>query len=71
MATSSPQVYLFNLICLNSHHPIIRESLDSTTSIMLTAYPTPVSEWFSPEHEEDMTVITSMIHAARYLFISY
>lgn len=42
-----------------------RESLNPTASIMLCEYPTTVPAWFAPEQEEDMTVITSMIHAAR------
>lgn len=43
-----------------------RELLDSTPSIMLSSYPTSESSWFNPEKEEDMLIVTSAIHSARY-----
>jgi valyl-tRNA synthetase len=51
--------------------PIDREALDPTASIMLSQYPSHEAEWFAPDQEEDMTVITSMIHAASSLRSHY
>eukprot|EP00604_Paraphysomonas_vestita_P004168 CAMPEP_0174821978 /NCGR_PEP_ID=MMETSP1107-20130205/11936_1 /TAXON_ID=36770 /ORGANISM="Paraphysomonas vestita, Strain GFlagA" /LENGTH=974 /DNA_ID=CAMNT_0016039717 /DNA_START=170 /DNA_END=3095 /DNA_ORIENTATION=- len=48
-----------------------RELLDSTPTIMLSNYPTAESSWFNPEKEEDMTIVTSAIHAASSLRSHY